>query len=54
MGKKKKLNKNKLLHRKQQLIKSIAGCYGCKECKAAHDELKDIQTLLKSLDSKLL
>lgn len=44
--KNKKLNKNKLIYKRQQLIKSIAGCYGCQECKGAYKELYDIDTML--------
>lgn len=42
----KKLNKNKLLYMKQQLTKSIAGCYGCSQCRELHEELHKVNILL--------
>lgn len=43
---KKKLNKNKLLHMRQQLLNSIGGCGGCSECRKGHEELHKINILL--------
>lgn len=48
----KKLNKNKLMYMKQQLTKSIAGCYSCSQCKELHIKLHEVNVLL-GLPSKL-
>lgn len=31
---------------KQQLLKSIGGCYGCQECKDSQKKLREINVLL--------
>jgi hypothetical protein len=44
--KNRKLSKNKLMSIKQQLLKSIGGCYGCQECKDSQKKLREINVLL--------
>ena len=50
--KNKKYNKDKLTHKRRQLIKSIAGCGGCSECRGAWEELHKINVIL-GIPSKL-